>query len=147
MGKRREQRTELALPVRIWGMDTDGRVFSEDICTVDVTPVGARLAGVTTPLHVGSVIGIQHGNSKARFRVVWVGAPGTARNGQIGVHLTETGKYIWGRPLQRIMGDVRRHTPTPVPPLLDEEAAESSIDRQACHPLTLRRRKSFTATI
>jgi hypothetical protein len=95
----------MILPVRIWGMGYDGRLFSEDVETVDITPAGARLRGVSVPVQRGAIIGIQHGKVKARFRVAWVGEPGTPKAGQIGVHLAELGKYIWGTPLRRTMGD------------------------------------------
>lgn len=105
MALRKEMRAILQLPVRIWGMDANGELFEEDAFTVDVTPTGAQLGGVYRKLNRGSVIGIQHKLSKARFRVMWIGIAETPREGCIGVKLVDEGKYIWGQPLQRIMGD------------------------------------------
>ncbi|HUO60162.1 MAG TPA: hypothetical protein VMU24_05800 [Candidatus Acidoferrales bacterium] len=107
MGKRQELRFDMALSVRIWGLDEDGKVFEEEATTIDVTTTGARLRGVTRSLHRGSVIGIRHRNSSARYRVTWVGE---AENGEreIGVQLLEGGKFIWGRVLPRIFID-RHH--------------------------------------
>lgn len=105
MGLRKEQRTRMMLPIRIWGMDSEGILFDLDARTVDITPIGARLAGVNCRLHRGATIGVQCGTSKARFRVVWVGAAGGPKQDQIGVQLLDLGKYIWGKPLARNMGD------------------------------------------
>jgi hypothetical protein len=105
MALRKELRVSLQLPVRIWGMDANGELFEQDAATVDITTTGAQLNGVTRQLHRGSVIGIQHRMSKARFRVMWIGIEGTPSENCIGVKLVEEGKYIWGQPVQRIMGD------------------------------------------
>jgi hypothetical protein len=105
MSNRGERRTKLFMPVDIWGMDDDGRVFEEHVFTVDITPVGARLRGVTRPLRRGSIIGIRCGRSKARFRVMWVRASEGAQGMEIGTRLIDVGKYIWGKPLERVMGD------------------------------------------
>ena len=105
MGKRQEVRFDMALPVRIWGLDEDGRVFEEEATTIDVTTTGARLRGVTRSLHRGSVIGIRHRNSSARYRVTWIGQAENGGEREIGVQLLEGGKFIWGRVLPRIFLD------------------------------------------
>lgn len=103
MKKPREQRVPMKLPVRIWGMDSAGKVFNTDAHTVDITPVGACIQGVSAPLERGSIIGVQCGRSQARFRVVWTGQRGTKRQGQIGIRSVDLGKYIWGVSLERRM--------------------------------------------
>jgi len=105
MGKRLEVRFDMALKVRIWGLDTDGQVFEEEATTIDVTTTGARLRGVTRSLHRGCVIGIRHRNSSARYRVTWVGPAEGGAEREIGVQLLEGGKFIWGRVLPRIFLD------------------------------------------
>lgn len=106
MRKPREHRIRMNRSVRIWGMDATGNLFSADTHTVDITPLGARVEGVSSSLQRGAVIGVQCGRSQARFRVVWVGQRGTNRQGQIGIRCIEPGKYIWGVPLERKMEDV-----------------------------------------
>src|SRR5579863_982520 len=101
MKKPREQRVAMAIPVQIWGMDIAGRLFGDDAQTVDITPVGACIEGSSASLQRGAVIGVRCGRSQARFRVVWIGEPGSRRQNQIGVRCIEPGKYIWGIPLQR----------------------------------------------
>ena len=105
MKKPREQRIRMKLPVRVWGMDTAGKLFNMQARTVDITPVGACLEGMLCLLQRGTVIGIQCGRSQARFRVVWIGNPESRQAGQIGVRCMEPGKYIWGVPLERQMED------------------------------------------
>jgi hypothetical protein len=91
----REQRVSMRLPVRVWGMDTAGKLFSVEAYTLDITPRGARIQGDLAFLEKGAVVGIQCGRSRSRFRVAW------SRHGQIGVQCVEPGKYIWGVPLER----------------------------------------------
>jgi PilZ domain-containing protein len=96
VGRRREPRVARVLPVRMWGMDAQGRPFSVQVQTLDLSRMGGRLGGVTQPLQPGDIIGIQCGTEKARFRVAWAGAPGTPAAGQVGVCCVEPAKYIWG---------------------------------------------------
>ena len=117
MGARREQRVKAVLTVHISGMDRSGKCYAQEAKTLDVTPVGARIAGITSPVEAGSNVCIRCGKSQSRFRVLWVGETGTARAGQIGVQALEVGKYIWGVALPRMMGDEGyEETPGEVPP-------------------------------
>lgn len=96
VGRRREPRVARVLPVRMWGMDAQGRPFSAQVQTIDLSRMGGRLGGVSQPLKPGDIIGLQCGSEKSRFRVAWVGAAGTPLAGQIGVCCVEPAKYIWG---------------------------------------------------
>ena len=104
-GLRLEQRVNVALPVRVWGMDANGELFEHQAMTVDITTTGARIEGTASPLHKGCIVGIQHAISKARYRVAWVGAGGTRVQNQIGLQLVDSGKLIWGRVIPRTFGD------------------------------------------
>jgi len=95
MGRRVDDRVPATLSIRIWGMDSTGRPFSSQARTIDVTRTGARITGLEHTCQKGDVIGIQCGDQKARFKVVWVGNSGSAKAGQVGVHCMESGKYIW----------------------------------------------------
>lgn len=108
----------MKLPLRVWGMDTSGRLFGVAANTIDVTPVSACITGPLASLQRGTVIGIRCGRSHARFRVVWIGQPGTSRQGQIGVRCVEPGKYIWGVPLERKMGETSNQPANNAPHLL-----------------------------
>jgi hypothetical protein len=95
MGERREPRTETKLPVRIFGTDANGQVFSENVFTLDISHSGAKLSGVQAQIKPGEIIGITHGQHRSRFSVKWVGRPGTPQAGQIGVLNVAPEKYIW----------------------------------------------------
>ncbi len=99
MAKRREPRVELQLPIRVFGMDINGKAFSEEIVTIDVSRRGVKLGKVQAQIEVGETIGLTYGQTKGRFIVRWVGAPGTPRFGQIGIEYTSPEKPFWSVPL------------------------------------------------
>ena len=60
MGKRREPRVDKAVPVRIFGTDTNGQIFSEKLNTLNVSRHGAELGGVQAQLKMGEIIGLTY---------------------------------------------------------------------------------------
>lgn len=96
MMPRMEPRTPLESYVRIYGMSSDGLPVNTTARTVNVSKTGAQLRDVTDWSGPGETIGIRCGAEKARFRVVWVGQPGTRDERHIGVLCIDAGKYIWG---------------------------------------------------
>lgn len=96
----RELRIPMQLDVRVWGMDSDGKPFSQMARTVDISGRGARLAGINSPKQHGDIIGVQHGDQKARFQVMWVGEEGTAAQGQIGIQCMDAGRCLWAEALK-----------------------------------------------
>jgi hypothetical protein len=121
MGQRREPRTETKLPVRIFGTDAAGRVFSENVFTLDISREGVRLDGVQVQIKPGDIVGVVHGTNKSRFTVKWAGAPGSPRAGQIGLQNLSPEKDIWEVTLPRfgvdtfalrpVAGSERRQAP------------------------------------
>ncbi len=99
MGNRREPRKPVRLPVRIFGTDASGRVFSENVFTVDVSREGARLTGVKSQINPGEIIGLTHGTNKGRFNVQWSGQPGTPQEGQLGLRNIAPEKPLWELPV------------------------------------------------
>src|SRR6476646_6629774 len=99
MAKRRETRVTMPLTVRLWGLDSHGRVFSQNVKTLNIATSGARLYGVTAELERGFLVGLQCGNMRARFMVVWVGEKGSSCEGQIVLRAAENG--IWSVALPR----------------------------------------------
>lgn len=99
MSRRREPRVERNFEVKVWGLDRHGKPFMQHARTLDITQLGARLIGIDC-VSVGETIGIQNGDQKARFKVVWMGRENTPKAGQIGVHCLEPDKTIFGRPPQ-----------------------------------------------
>jgi hypothetical protein len=99
MGKRREPRKEIRVPVRIFGTDSSGQIFSEKVFTVDVSQQGVQLGGVQAQPNVDEVVGVTYGQTKAHFRVKWVGPPGTPKAGFIGLLNLSPEKSLWDFPL------------------------------------------------
>lgn len=87
------------LSVRLWGLDSNGKVFSQNVKTVNIAVNGARLFGVTASLEPGFIVGVQCGNMRARFMVVWVGEKDSPREGQVGLRSARNG--IWSVALPR----------------------------------------------
>ena len=84
MGKRREQRTPLALPVKIIVLDQEKRPKTEMACTLNVSPRGARLNGIRNSVKPGDVVTVQRGKEKAIYRVAWVGSRADNTDGRLG---------------------------------------------------------------
>jgi hypothetical protein len=101
MSRRREPRVERNFEVKVWGLDRHGKPFMQHARTLDITQMGARLIGIDC-VNVGETIGIQNGDQKARFKVVWMGRENTPKAGQIGVHCLEADKRIFARLPQNI---------------------------------------------
>ena len=99
MGKRSEPRKDVRVPVRIFGTDSTGAVFSQKAITVNVSRNGVELAGVQSQLALDEIIGLTYGNNKVHFRVKWVGAPGTAKAGHVGLLNISAEKPLWDFPL------------------------------------------------
>ncbi len=99
MGKRREARKPLALPVRIFGTDRGGRMFSENVTTAELSQNGAKLTGVRAALKVDEIIGLTYGKIKVHFKVKWVGEPGSPREGEVGLLNLTPEKPLWDFPL------------------------------------------------
>jgi hypothetical protein len=99
MGMRREHRLTVPLSVRLWRLDRQGKVFSQNVKTLNIATSGARLYGVTAELEPGFIVGVQCGNMRARFMVVWVGQKNTPHEGQVGLRAAQNG--IWSVALPR----------------------------------------------
>ena len=91
MGYRREERVPLQVPALVSGLDRCGRAFIQSAKTLDISSAGARISGLNCQLDPGSVLSIQLGNRRARFEVLWVGEPGSSREGEIGLKCVEVG--------------------------------------------------------
>jgi hypothetical protein len=115
--KRREKRSMLAVPVRLKGTPQDAIAEADHACTLDVTPRGARLQS-TAKLQVGDVVWVERGTRRAKFKVAWVGQPGTPKNGQIGIEIVEK-KFSWS-------GDLRAQ---------DDEPYEEHVGNVVAEPV------------
>ena len=96
MGKRREQRTPMALPVKVIILDDQKRPKTEMACTLNVSPRGVRLNGIRNNIKPGDVVTIQRGKEKAVYRVAWVGSRENKTAGQAGFESIQPEASIWG---------------------------------------------------
>lgn len=99
MAKRREPRKEVKLPVRIFGTDSSGQIFSEKVLTANVSHHGAELTDVQVELNPEEIIGLAYKAVKANFRVKWVGKPNTPKAGHVGLLNLAPEKALWDLPL------------------------------------------------
>jgi hypothetical protein len=97
MVRQLEPRVEVSLDVKVWGLDLYGKPFVQHARTVNASSVGARLIGIDC-VREGEVISLQHGNHKARCKVIWVGRD-TAKARQIGIHCVDRDKTLFGTSL------------------------------------------------
>jgi hypothetical protein len=108
MGKRREPRKEIQVPVRIFGTDSTGRVFSAKAVTVNVSQQGVELSDVESRLNLDEVIGVVYGKNRVHFRVKWVGQPGTPKAGHVGLLNVSPEKPLWDFPLPSAVPDTHQ---------------------------------------
>ena len=99
MGKRREPRKEIVVPVRIFGTDSSGQIFSEKVNTVNVSRHGVELNGLKALIKEQEIIGLTYGPTKVHFRVQWMGTPGTPKAGHVGLLNLAPEKTLWDFPL------------------------------------------------
>ncbi len=92
---RREPRRAVAVNVRLFGLDANGRPVNCECSTVDISAHGVRLVG-NQHWRPGEIVGIRHGSEKGRFRVVWIGKPGGDDATHIGLQAVEISRYFWG---------------------------------------------------
>jgi hypothetical protein len=100
LGKRRDPRIDLALPVMLTGTDSSGRPLDQRVITVNISLRGALLDGIHGMLGAGDKISLARGHKKEEFRVAWVGEDDTPRAGQIGVAAVDQNTSFWSEVLE-----------------------------------------------
>ena len=118
MGRRSQPRKQIEVPVRIFGTDRYGQVFSEKVLTVNVSRTGAEIVGVRSELALDEIVGLTYGVNRVHFRVKWIGAAGTPKAGHVGLLNIAPEKPLWDFPMPADAVDVfqtgsleRRHPP------------------------------------
>jgi len=99
MGKRREPRKDIRVPVRIFGTDSFGQIFSEKVFTLNVSQHGVELTGVQAQPRVDEIVGLTYGQTKGHFQVKWVGQSGSPKAGRLGLLNLSPEKSLWDFPL------------------------------------------------
>ncbi len=95
MGRRSQPRKQIQVPVRIFGTDSQGQVFSEKAQTVCVSRSGAEITGVQSRLNIDEIVGLTYANNRVHFRVKWIGAAGSAQAGHVGLLNIAPEKPLW----------------------------------------------------
>jgi len=93
MEKRPESRIAADIPVRVWGMDSDGKPFFQNAMASNLSSEGALLSRVHHSLKQSEIIGVQYGDKKARFHIKWVKAATVPRTFEVGVQVL-TGQTV-----------------------------------------------------
>ncbi len=100
LGKRRDPRIHLALPVLLAGTDGSGRPLDQRVMTVNVSRSGALLEGVHGVLRVGDIVSLARLQKKEQFRVISVGDNDSLAAGQIGVAAVDPNTSFWSEVLE-----------------------------------------------
>lgn len=77
------------------GRDAQGNPFVQSAYARDTSYYGARVDGIECLKGPGDIVQIKYKRTSSKFRVVWVGLPGTKEHGHIGVRSLEPRKNIW----------------------------------------------------
>ena len=90
-----EARVSADLPVRVWGMDADGKPFFQNATASNLSSEGALLSGIQHPLKMGEILGVQYGDKKARFEIKWVKAVALPKGFDAGVRVIANQSIPW----------------------------------------------------
>jgi hypothetical protein len=135
MSTRRNLRRKVVLALHVVRRSSGEKQLAH---TLDITESSARLGGLNFLLEPGEVIEIRRGPAKARFEVVWMGAPGSSLDGQTGLRCMEPGKNIWGVDLPEDQKDLPvnvntlRSSAPQMPGSPDKPAGRRAHERYPC---------------
>lgn len=102
LGKRRDIRVDVALPVLLSGTDTNGRPLSQRVMTVNISRRGALLEGIHGELKFGDKISLTRSGRKEEFRVAWVRDADTPEGARIGVAAVDQNTTFWDSALEEL---------------------------------------------
>jgi len=114
-----EPRVDVNLEVRVFGMDAEGRPFSQKVRATNVSHHGAKIAGLEKQLKPGDVVGVQFGEQKTRCKVIWVVDAGPVQKSDAGLKMVEGQPCPWLKEME---------TPQAPPPT--PRAAPSAEDKR-----------------
>jgi len=100
--RRQDARIQVELPVHIWGVDAKGSRYSQKATARTISFGGALVSGIEMGLRPGDLIGIQHGEKQARFRVVWARDSGGPEKNQAAVQRLDGSECPWKETLDKL---------------------------------------------
>lgn len=90
-----EPRFNVDLSMRVFGMDSDGRPFSQMAHALNIGDQGAKLSGLEKRLTPGDTIGMQFGGKKTRCQVMSVVDTGQVQKIEVEVKLAQGQSCPW----------------------------------------------------
>jgi hypothetical protein len=103
LGKRRDPRIDLVLPVLLAGTDAGGRPLDQRVVTVNISRRGALLDGIHGMLKPGDKVFLARSHNREQFRVAWVRGDDTPAAGQIGVAALDPNTSFWSDVLETMV--------------------------------------------
>src|SRR5690348_3341730 len=97
-----EKRVRVMLPLRLQRESDPPPRKKIMACTHDISEHGVRITGLQEPLQDGEIVLLERGGNRARYKVIWVGKPGTPLGGQAGMSLFAGQGPIWDIDLAEI---------------------------------------------
>ena len=94
--RRRQDRVQAVLPVRVRGTDSSGKSFEILAHTLDLTANGARLGSIRHQLKALDTLTIFYRQRKMEFRVVWTKLLDGRSEYQVGLQAFSQEKDSWG---------------------------------------------------
>ena len=100
LGKRRDPRVDIVLPVLLNGVDVSGRPLSQRVLTVNISRRGAFLEGIHGLLKIGDTVSLTRTGRKEEFRVAWVRDEDAPTGAKIGVAAVDPNSTFWDAVLE-----------------------------------------------
>jgi hypothetical protein len=97
--RRRQDRIQAVLPVRVRGTDAYGASFEGLAHTLDLTPTGVRLGAIRHQLKVLDTLTIFYHQRRMEFTVVWIRLLDGKAEYQVGLQAFSQEKEPWGTSL------------------------------------------------
>jgi hypothetical protein len=97
--RRRQDRIQAVLPVRVRGIDASGVSFEELAHTLDLTPTGVRLGAIRHELKALDTLTILYHQRRMEFTVVWTRLLDGKGEYQVGLQAFSQEKEAWAMSL------------------------------------------------
>ena len=94
--RRRQDRIQAVLPVRVRGVDNAGVSFEGLAHTLDLTPTGVRLGAIRRQLRALDTLTIFYHQRRMDFKVVWTKLLDGTKEYQVGLKAFSQEKEAWG---------------------------------------------------
>ena len=101
MRPRSEPRFAATRPVRVYCVNPHGGMINKTVHTANISQHGLRLTGIDIFDKVGEIVGISTQNDCSRYRIIWVGTPGTPLHGHVGIQCLDLEKPLF-EPLTKV---------------------------------------------